>query len=83
MFLEIYQNSEESNFTRASFLMKLLFFNKVADLMPPTLLTKRLWHMSFPVNLAKFLRTHFHTRTPPVAASVNKNFALCAQDALN
>ena len=51
--------------------------------MPPTLLTKRLWRMSFPVNFAKFLRTHFHTRTPPVAASVNKNFALCAQDALN
>ena len=34
-----------------------LFFNKVAGLSPKTLLKKRLWHRSFPVNFAKFLRT--------------------------
>ena len=34
-----------------------LFFNKVAGLRPATLLKKRLWHRSFPVNLVKFLRT--------------------------
>ena len=30
-------------------------------LRPPTLLEKILWHMSFPVNFAKFLRTPFFT----------------------
>ena len=34
-----------------------LFFNKVADLWPGTLLKMRLWHRCFPVNFAKFLRT--------------------------
>ena len=33
------------------------FFNKVAGLMPATLLKKRLWHRCFPVNLEKFLKT--------------------------
>ena len=28
-------------------------------LLPATLLKKRLWHRCFPVNFAKFLRTHF------------------------
>ena len=42
---------------------KLTFFNKVAGLRPATLLKKRLWHRSFPVNFVKFLRT------PPAAAS--------------
>ena len=42
-----------------------LFFNKVAGL----LLKKRLWHRCFPVDLAKFLRTPFSYKTPPVAAS--------------
>ena len=37
----------------------LLFFNKVAALRPETLLKKRLWHMCFPVNFAKFLRAPF------------------------
>ena len=35
-----------------------LFFNKVAG---QTLLNKGLWHMLFPVNLTKFLRTSFLT----------------------
>ena len=34
-------------------------FNKVAGLMPATLLKKRLWHRYFPVNFAIFLRTPF------------------------
>ena len=46
-----------------------LFLNKVAGLRSATLLKKRLRHWCFPVNFAKFLRTHFY-RTPPVAASV-------------
>ena len=40
-----------------------LFFKKVAVLSPPTLLKKRFWHMSFPVNFAKFLRTSFSQNT--------------------
>ena len=41
-------------------LCQRLFFNKVADLAwPATLLKKSLWHMCFPVNFAKFLRTPF------------------------
>ena len=50
-----------------------LFFNKVAG--PTTLLRKSLWHMCFPMNFAKFLRTlsSYRTpRTPPVAVSVTK-----------
>ena len=44
-------------------------FNKTGDIRPATLLKKSLWHMCFPVNFAKFLRTSFFDRTPPVAAS--------------
>ena len=40
-------------------LCQCLFFNKVAGLIPATLLKKRLWHRCFPVNFAKFLRTPF------------------------
>ena len=36
-----------------------LFKNKVEGLRHATLLKKRLWHRCFPVNFAKFLRTHF------------------------
>ena len=32
-------------------------FNKVATLRPVILLKKRRWHVCFPVNFAKFLRT--------------------------
>ena len=34
-------------------------FNKVAGLRPLTLFKKRLWHMRFPVDFAKFLRAPF------------------------
>ena len=47
------------------YLCQSLFFNKVADLRPVTLLTKRLWYRCFPVNFAKFLRTLF-LQTPTV-----------------
>ena len=36
-----------------------LFFNKVADLTPATLLKKRLQHRRFPMNSVKFLRAYF------------------------
>ena len=42
-------------------LYQSLFFNKVADLRPATLLRKRPWYRFFPVNFAKFLRTLFLT----------------------
>ena len=47
MFLKILQNSQQNTYARASFLRKL----------PPTLFEKRLWHMCFPVNFAKLLKT--------------------------
>ena len=45
------------------YLCQSLFFNKVADLRPATLLKKKLWHNCFPVNCAKFLRTPFLQNT--------------------
>ena len=40
-------------------LCQSIFFNKIAG--PATLLKKRLWHRSFPVNFAQFPRTLFLT----------------------
>ena len=40
-------------------LCQSLFFNKIAGLRPAMLLKKRLWLRCFPVNFAKFLRTHY------------------------
>ena len=54
VFLEISQNSQENTCAR-------VFFNKVAGLTPATLFKKTLWYRCFPVNFAKFLRTHFFT----------------------
>ena len=53
------------NFTKftGTHLCQSLFFNKVAGLRPATLLKKRLWCRSLPVNFVKFLRTPFY-RTP-------------------
>ena len=42
-------------------LRQSLLFNKVASLRLATLLKKKLWHRSFPVNFAKILRTPFLT----------------------
>ena len=36
-----------------------LFFNNVSSFIPTTLLKKRLRHIIFPVNFAKFLKTSF------------------------
>ena len=44
-------------------LCQSLFFNKIAGLSPATLLKKRLLCRGFPVNFAKFLRTHFLQNT--------------------
>ena len=55
-------------------LCQSLFFNKVADLRPTTLLKKRLWHRCFPVNFAKFFRTSFlteHFHWPPLSLRLN------------
>ena len=57
VFLEISQNSQENTCAEVSFLIKL----QVSRL--ATLLKKRLWHRSFPVNFAKFLRTTFLQNT--------------------
>ena len=53
VFLKALQNSQENICGR------VFFFNQVADLRPTTWLKKRPWHKCFPVNFAKFLRTHF------------------------
>ena len=42
-------------------LSQSLFFNKVADPRPATLLKKRLWHRCFLVNFGEILRTPFLT----------------------
>ena len=52
MFLEISQNSQENTCARVSFWIKL-------QATAWTLLNKRLWHRSFPVNFVKYLRTPF------------------------
>ena len=55
VFLEISQNSHKKACARVS------SFSKVTGQRPATLLKKRLWHRSFPVNFAKFLRAPFFT----------------------
>ena len=49
-----------AKFTRKR-LCQSLFFRKVTGLRPATLLKKRLWHRSFPVNFTKFLKIPFST----------------------
>ena len=44
-------------------LCQSLFLNKVTGHRPAILFKKRLWHRSFPVNFAKFLRTPFWQNT--------------------
>ena len=58
-----YRKGALTNFTKflGKHLCQSLFFNKVTDLRPATLLKKRLWHRYFPVNFGKFLRTPFST----------------------
>ena len=56
-----YEKGVLRNFTKITgkHLYQSLFFNKVTDLRPVTLLKKRHWHRCFPVNFAKFLYTFF------------------------
>ena len=54
-FSEISQTPQESTCAWASFLINLL---------PATLLKKRLWHRCFPVNFAKYSRTLFLQNNP-------------------
>ena len=56
-------------------LCQSLFFNKVADLRPATLLREILWYRCFPVNFVKFLRTLFH-RGPLVDDFGNRVFSI-------
>ena len=54
------------NFTKCTgrkHLCQSLFFNRVPDLSPATLLKTRIWHSCFPVNFVKFLRTPFLQNT--------------------
>ena len=64
--LEISINSQENTCARVSFLIKL---------QTSGLLKKRLWHKCFPVNFAKFLKTHFLTEHLVVAASEQWNYS--------
>ena len=48
---------------RGKHLRQSLIGNKVAGLMPATLLKKILWHRCFPVNFSKLLRTPFEQNT--------------------
>ena len=58
----------------AGFPWSQAFFNKVMEKtylkLNYTLLKKSLWRRCFPLNFAKFLRTPFLYRKPPVAASI-------------
>ena len=74
IFLNILQNSQENTCIRVTFLIKL----QAADLRSANLLRKRLWQRCFLVNSAKFLRTLFFYRTPPVAPSPNRGHLHCA-----
>ena len=58
MFFEIGVLKNFAYFTEKH-LCESLFLNKVAALIPATLLEKRLWHMCFPVIFAKFIRAPF------------------------
>ena len=56
-------------------MLESLFFNKVADLRPATLLKKRLWHRCFPMDFAKFLKALFFTEHLWATSSEKKHFS--------
>ena len=60
------RNSVLRNFAKITGknMCQILFFNKATGLRLATLLKKRLWRRCFPVNFAKFLRTHFLQNIP-------------------
>ena len=76
MFHKKYVLKSFTKFT-GKHLRQNLFFIKVAGLRPVTLLKKRLWDRYFPVNSAKFIRTPFFNRTPPMAASDYSSVKIC------
>ena len=59
------KNGVLKNFTKftGKHLCQSLFFNKVADLRPATLLKRRLYHRYFPVNFVKFFKAPFLQNT--------------------
>ena len=63
VFLEISQNSQESNCARVS------FFNKVAGPRPATLLKKETLAQVFSCKFCETVKNTFFHRTPLVAAS--------------
>ena len=73
LFIAVHQNRYLKNITNftGKHLCWSLFLIKVSGLRPATLLKRRLQHMFFPVNFAKFLRTHFFYRRPLVSSFVN------------
>ena len=60
-----------TKFTRKH-LCQSLSINKFAGLRPATLLIKRLWHMCFPVDFVKDLRTLFFIKRLRMTPSVNR-----------
>ena len=66
----IFANKTQLNTLQVSIFVIFLFFEKMQKQMAPAaLLKKRPWHRCFPVNFAKFLRTHFLKNTTGRAAS--------------
>ena len=63
MFLKILQNSQKNtcakHLSQAPVKTLESLFNRFTGLRHATLLIKIPWHRCFPVNLAKFLKTHF------------------------
>ena len=57
-----------------------LFLNKVAGIMPTTVLKKRLQYMRFPVHFAKCLRAPFYRTTPGCCFWIcfNQTFKICS-----
>ena len=60
----------------AKHLRQGLIFKKVAGLRIATLSKKRHWHMCFPVNFAKFLRTSFLTEHLRWLLLIYENFSI-------
>ena len=57
VFIEIWENSQENTYARASFSIKLQVWGL------PLYQKRRLWHRCFPVTFAKFIRTRFLQNT--------------------
>ena len=69
VFLEILQDSQENTCARFSFLLKLKASGLQLYQKRDNFIKKETLAQVFSLNFAKFLRTPFSYRTPPVAAS--------------